>query len=266
MAFNVDVFRGEILTGGILQTNKFEVRLNCPVTLIGKSGSNQSLMFRAESVKMPGVNINTTNVNRYGIGPNQKLPFNVSFADNSISFIEDKNGTVWKTFYSWMNMIFDYSGLTSSQRLNSMPSYLVEYKRNYMTDIHVYVYDTQSRQPGVNDKTSSIPVSVIIMKEAYPISLNDVNLSWSQSNLMKVDVGFTFREWHMQNFDLSKINQAVVPPTATSPIITNEVGPPETYGPNTPRQETMNPRNPNIQRNPYIDPNARVPRGFSPPR
>jgi hypothetical protein len=38
------------------------------------------------------------------------------------------------------------------------------------------------------------------MKEAYPTFVNDISLDWgTNSNLMKIIVGFSFKEWYFKN-------------------------------------------------------------------
>ena len=217
MAFNVDAFKSEISTRGTLQTNKFEVEIPMPLKLVGLGFGNSTSMLqvRAENVRLPGMSLDLTSVNRYGIGPKQRLPFNVNFTDNSITFIEDGQNTIWKYFYVWMNSIFDYSGLQQT-RINTLPTYQVEYKKQYCTDIKVKVFDTVGTL-----------ITTLVMKEAYPTNLGDVGLSWADNNqLFRVNVGFTFREWYLDNFNLSGVNNMPQPvnlPSPQGPTVSNQV-------------------------------------------
>ena len=95
-----------------------------------------------------------------------------------------------------MNKIFDFSG--SSYESNIGASYATEYKDNYVTDLHVYVYDNSGNQ--VND---------IVMYRAFPESINDINLSWNDNNnLMKITVSISYRDWAMVGVSNSTNNGA----------------------------------------------------------
>lgn len=188
MGFNIDSFKTEITGRGTLQTNKFEVLIPLPRVMGGSTATARMLALRAENVKFPGVNLDLTQVNRYGYGPRIRSPFNVNFNDNSITFIEDEVNTVSKFFYLWMNSIFDYSGVNTGS--NVSPTYLVKYRIEYVTDIKIYVYNT-----------AGFLASTVVMKDAYPTNLGDVGLGWSDNNsLFRVNVGFTFKEWYIEQF------------------------------------------------------------------
>jgi len=186
MAYSVQDILGSINKNGWLSSNKFQVMISTPITL--KSSIDDSLLtFRAEDCRLPGVTYMASDVNRFGIGPMQKMPYNVLFADTSITFIADKNGAIYNYFYNWMNTIFEFSGQNSTHG-----SYQTEYKDNYTTDIQIIVYDNNGNQ-----------VQTAKFLDAFPISLNEIPLSWNQNNqLLKVTVGFSFRDWTLKNLNI----------------------------------------------------------------
>jgi hypothetical protein len=215
--FNLNNFRSDISKNGVLQTNKFIVAFNSPRCMQNSYfGTNQGtndvltterlMQVRAESVKVPGVALLQSDINRYGVGPSQKMPFNARFTENSITFISDRNSQIYMYFYTWMNKIFDFSG--SAYESNVGASYATEYKDNYVTDLHVYVYDNAGNQ--VND---------IVMYRAFPESINDINLSWSDnSNLMKITVSISYRDWAMVG--VSSAMNSQIQATPTNPFTT----------------------------------------------
>ena len=191
--FNISGFKANISDYGYLQTNKFIVAFASPTVMqnntvdgIPTSQTEGLMQVRAESVKIPGITLIQSDVNRYGVGPLQKMPTNVNFTPNSITFISDRNGEIYKYFYTWLNSIFDFSG-DVSQQTNSGASYAVEYKDNFVTDLHVYVYDNAGNM-----------IKDIVMYRAYPESMNEINLGWGDNNaLMKITVSMSFRDWAM---------------------------------------------------------------------
>lgn len=187
--FNINGFKSNISESGVLHSNKFVVAFVSPKVMQNNTVDNQPVIHterliqaRAEAVKIPGIALIMTDVARYGVGPQQKMPHNATFTPNSISFISDKNGELYKYFYTWLNKIFDFSG-----EGNIGASYTNSYKDDYTTDLHVYVYDQSGNQ-----------VKDIVMRRAFPESLNDVPLGWSNNgNLVKLTVTFSFRDWAM---------------------------------------------------------------------
>jgi hypothetical protein len=191
--FNISGFKANISDYGYLQTNKFIVAFNSPTIMqnttidgVPVSQTEGLMQVRAESVKVPGITLIQNDVNRYGVGPLQKMPTNVNFTPNSITFISDRNGEIYKYFYTWLSNIYDFSGIVAPDT-NSSASYSVAYKDDYVTDLHVYVYDNGGNM-----------VKDIVMYRAYPESMNEINLGWGDNSaLMKITVSMSFRDWAM---------------------------------------------------------------------
>lgn len=189
--FNISEFSSHISKTGTLQTNKFLVEIPTIKLYIDNAGTNTDLerlvTYRAESVHVPGVSLDVQSVHRYGIGPIEKYPTNVNFTENTITFIDDAQNTVWKYMYDWMNVIFQYS---NKNRLNRFGSYTLEYKENYAVDIKIAVFGNDGKQ-----------VSSIVLVEAFPTALDDVSLSWStNSSLFRVSARFSFKTWYEEDY------------------------------------------------------------------
>lgn len=184
--FNIAEFSTKINERGVLQNNKFLVKITKP-SIFTADDFNRILEFRASNVKIPGVNFDVMTTYRYGVGPQQKTPTNVNFNDITISFIETDGNFIWKSFAWWVNEIFDFS-----ERAEGVIKYTSEYKQYYASPtIRIEIYNNSGEK-----------VNVVVLKEAYPISLNDIDLSWSnRNNLMMINVGFTFREWYFEGFE-----------------------------------------------------------------
>jgi hypothetical protein len=231
--FNLNNFKSDISKNGVLQTNKFIVAFNSPPCMQNVYfGTNQGtnyassterlMQVRAESVKVPGVALLQSDINRYGVGPSQKMPFNARFTENAITFISDRNSQIYTYFYTWMNKIFDFSG--SAYESNIGASYATEYKDNYVTDLHVYVYDNAGNQ-----------IQDIVMYRAFPESINDVNLSWNDNNsLFKVTVSISYRDWAMVGVSNATNNQTQrLPLNPSTTFAGNPSGPQSTIESNT---------------------------------
>lgn len=186
--FNIANFSAHLNRTGTVQTNKFLVRLTPPL-IFGPSDIElgRIYQFRASSVRIPGVNLDMQKVNRYGLGPQQNFPTNVNFSDIDITFLDTGENELWKHFTKWMNGIFDYTGVVGG----TQASYSVEYKKYYETEVQIFVFNN-----------SGDAVNGIILKEAFPTSINDVSLSWSENNkLYEFGVKFTFKEWYYVGYE-----------------------------------------------------------------
>ena len=222
--FNINNFKGHINSSGTLNNSKFLVNIVTPPGLLGGSVTNNGstlqnfgrqisdlITFRGDRIKTPGVSFASSNIFRYGIGPSEKKPFNASFSDIGISFIVDKKADIYTFFYSWMNYIFNFSPGSNNGASNGNPnnlgmaSYSLTYKNYYSTDIEIVLYDESGQSP----------VQIFRLLKAFPTTLSEIDLSWSErSSLMRMSVGFTFKEWKLDNVNVNSMN-AISAPTST---------------------------------------------------
>jgi hypothetical protein len=216
MAFNVADFASNIARYGTLQTNKFEVKFYDAVGSNNPSrpsrvseniyenlnlGAEEIESFqrgfliqrqRIDSVRMPGATIDTYESRRYGVGPNIKVGTNVRMEPFSISVITDKNYDLYKFFHSWMNTVFDFSGLLIDRVSNRIPSYLTSYKSEYVMDAEVSLYENNAE----------VRVDYRFF-QVFPIGITEPQLSWrDNNNIHKFDVTFSYTNWQINNRNL----------------------------------------------------------------
>lgn len=202
MPFNIDAFKTNIANYGVIQTNRFRVLITPPPILQNTSvmsnadGTTSSdiveqLTFRGEAVRIPGVQLQMTDVNRYGYGPPQKQPYNVQFQDTAISFVADKYGAIWQFWYSWVRTIFQFSGnedVLNGPISNSPAGYTLKYKDDYASTMQFEIYDTEGNL-----------IQIYNLNQAFPTSIQDIPLAWGDDNsLVKINVGITFRDHSIQ--------------------------------------------------------------------
>ena len=185
--FNIQDFKSNIGKSGVLQTNKFLVSLSPPSGIIADLSL---LQFRASDIRAPGVSLESLNVHRYGIGPVLKFPTNINFTDISITFIDDRNSSIWKSMNQWTQKIFSYGRVEAGIQDN-----MLDYKNNYTTDIIISIFNNEGSNVRENADTQT--ALEIMLMDAYPVSMHDVPLSWSDNNnLFKTTVDFTFRSFY----------------------------------------------------------------------
>lgn len=209
--FNIAKFSAQIAKSGILQTNKFIVEMTVPTVSFfdvkDRISFNRNLSFRIEKIKLPGLNLNNVDTARYGVGPTQKFPIGIRFTETSMTIIENRQFNYWLLFNNWIQKIYHYTGTLHGR---NKPSYTLEYKQKYVTDIKISIFNNEGTRdyvlPNANAKPNASNFGEIILKDAYPIAVNDMPLDWEQTNtLFKPVVNFAFTDWYFENFDQTEL-------------------------------------------------------------
>jgi len=223
---NIANFSENLNKNGVLSENRFDVSFLSPAAVRSAIPEwltiDQMITLRAQQVSAPGVAVTSQSVVPYGIGITRKQPTNVEFTSNSITFLDDRNNTIYKYFYIWMNSLYDFTGAVDSGLVTSRPSYRVGYKKDNngnninLTNIRIHIYDYEGNT-----------VTTALMENAYPTSVNDVSLDWNKTNShFKVTVGFTFDRWYIEN--LSTISSFVPSVSQNAVTLENFVNPSST--------------------------------------
>lgn len=198
MPFNIDGLKANIENFGYLKNNSFEVLVAPPPILQGRNinilgtpanvkNIIDNLTFRIEQVRSPGINLALAQVNRYGYGVTQPMPYNAQLQDTTFSILVDGFGEIWQFWYNWTRAIFEYSGNDSSRvgTANRLPSYLTEYKDNYSTTMQIVIYDTFGNA-----------IQRVNLHEAFPSAMREIPLGWNDNqNLMRLSVSISFTEF-----------------------------------------------------------------------
>jgi hypothetical protein len=197
-AFDIQQFKSYLGRTGYLPASRYYLEITTPDILKQSGGLifagqqfdarafERDISFRAEALSAPGISISYDNINRYGVGPNQKFPYNAQFTDMSVTFLADKESLLWSFFYAWLNNIFQYSSADNGN--GDFTSYRANYMKDYATNISINIFDVDGS-----------PSMFIKLVDAYPISMNEVRLAWDSTNqTMKITVTFTFRHWLME--------------------------------------------------------------------
>ena len=212
MPFNARDFQAYIADTGVLQTNKYDVTISSDnsdgvggFNVSGADGSTmniydsaQDMTYRCISASLPGLTMRTADIARFGVGVSEKMPYSAGYTDVSLTFLMDRYGSQYNFWYTWFNYFFGVSGEETLTNVygsyqvgatgpQGRSFYTTEYKDNYSATININVYDLQGNP---NIQTT--------LFKAYPISINDVGLNWTDNNnLIKLTITLTFREWQL---------------------------------------------------------------------
>lgn len=219
--FNIDTFKSVLNQhGGPLRSNKFRIRFLPPPALNNNGQFFEHLEYFAEQATLPGVNLSSHDVRRYGYGPIEKRVIGHTFTDFNISFMGDGHGDVHRIMYQWLESISsfdarlggDLGGNFSGPNQTVLPPYLIRYKNEYVTDLHVQMFSEESE--GDQDESTGeyknvqpkAPVIDLVLREAFPMSIADSQLSWADlNNNAKFTVQFAYVDWHLERSSVSNL-------------------------------------------------------------
>jgi hypothetical protein len=169
MARTLNDFKSSF-SGDLARTSRFDVEIPLPLTLIPYIKSARRLNYRCEVANLPGRTFATTEQKIYG--PIEKHPYLTTYNDIDLTFIVDDDMQQRLLFDGWLNYI------------NPTYNYNMRYKENYATTLTINQYNVS------NEKTYA--VSLI---DAYPISMNQLDLDWNGDGYHKLTVTFAYTYW-----------------------------------------------------------------------
>lgn len=169
------------------------------------------ISLRAERVATPGVQISTSTVRRYGVGPMEKMPHTASFGDMNISFIGDARGVIHQFFYAWMRGIVGFHDVpkygSANDTLYGRKPYEVGYRSDYSTVIDIITYDEIQEKIGT-----------IKLYNAYPVAVGEIGRAWDSVNdLVRIPVTFAYTHWNYAD----QLNIQLIEPNRTTPAESN---------------------------------------------
>ena len=156
--------------GDLARSNRFDVDIPVPLTLIPYIKTSRNLIYRCENANLPGRTFATTEQKTYG--PVEKHPYLTTYNDIDLTFIVDDDMQQKVFFDAWLNYI------------NPTYHYNMRYKENYATTITVNQYDV----------TNTLSYTINLF-DAYPISMNQLDLDWNGDGYHKLTVTFAYTYW-----------------------------------------------------------------------
>ena len=170
MAGSINDFKSSF-TGDLARPSRFDVSLPIPVTLLPFIKSARNLTYRCESANLPGRTFATTE-QKFASAPTEKYPYMTTYNDIDLTFIIDDDMQQKLFFDTWMNYI------------NPTSNFNVRYKSDYVSTITINQYDV----------TGALSYSVDLI-DAYPVSVNQLDLDWSNDSPHKLTVTFAYTYW-----------------------------------------------------------------------
>lgn len=160
-------------------------------------GAAENLLFLCSATAIPGVQVQTTDIQPYGYGAIERRPTNAFFNSLRMNYYVDVSSTVYQFFTKWINSIVNFNDSAIGTRTVNGAFYNeVRYKEEYATTITIYVYDSAGNN-----------FLEVQLKDAFPIELGQVNLTWGNYNSLAVlPINISYQNWVSNYTPISQIS------------------------------------------------------------
>lgn len=155
----------------VARPSRFDVTIPVPYYLLTQYDNAKQLQMRCESAELPGRTFMTAE-RKMGSAPVQKMPYMGTYNDVSLTFIvsDDMNEKIF--FDSWMEVI------------NPTTNFNFKYQADYAVDISINQYDVTNNVTYVST-----------LLNAYPVTVNQLDVNWASSDYHKLTVVFAYTYW-----------------------------------------------------------------------
>ena len=176
MAFNVQDFRTSMQFDGA-RPNLFEVELSFPSAAQNGIAASAS-RFMVKSAQLPGSTIGIAPV--YYFGREIKFPGNRTFADWTVTIINDENFLIRNAMETWMNAINSHAG-------------------NVRNAVNQTTYSANGLVKQFGKKTAStnpVPIKAYSFIGMFPVDVAPIDLDWgSNDSIEEYTVTFAYQWW-----------------------------------------------------------------------
>lgn len=167
---NINDFRSSIGRGrDFAKAARFAVQIGRISNLF------KDLIFMCETAEMPGRALILNDYRYYG--PNFKMPHQSEYTEINFSFYVSDIMREKELFDNWIAYI------------NPKNNYNFRFRNEYSTDVNIYQYSEISGQSGPEATYKAT------LRQAYPINVQALPLSWSEDNIHRLAVTFAYTDW-----------------------------------------------------------------------
>lgn len=175
---------------------------------------------------LPGSSFLTHDVNVY-TGVTERFAYTRAYDDRAdFTFYVNDQYLQLKYFEFWMTYVANEqkaAGENGGVR-NETYNYRMNYPDNYRADIYISKFERDfggyKAQPGQKQQEPKSKLTYVF-KDAYPISINSIPVSYDSSEVLKCTVSFTYSRYYLDEYTLGLIT-----PPNTKPSTSNPASPP----------------------------------------
>lgn len=170
MGRSINEFKSSF-TKELARPSRFDVTLTPPFALAFATNVNaRTLSYRCETTQLPGRTFATADRKTYG--PIEKVPYITTYEDIELTFLVDDLMNEKYFFDAWLELV----NPTATNDFN--------YKSEYATSILINQYDMQNNK-----------IYAAELIDAFPVSINQMDLDWSSADVHKLTVTFAYTRW-----------------------------------------------------------------------
>ena len=176
MAFNVNQFRTQLQFDGA-RPNLFEVQLSFPSYVQGRAVAATKSTFMVKTAALPGSTLGMVTIPYFG--REVKVAGNRTFADWSVTVINDEDFAIRKAMESWVRGI--------NENVTNLRAPTARTSQQYGVDAIVTHYNKQGQ------KISGGQYKFVGM---FPTDISQIDLDWgSNDTIEEFTVNFAYQYW-----------------------------------------------------------------------
>jgi hypothetical protein len=183
-------FLSGLRRGGVSKTSHFQLAIPLlPGLSTTFGGHDRAMALRCEAAELPGRQLVSNDSKVYG--PTYKTPYESSYQETTLTFLETRELFIRQFFESWMDSIFE-----SRTNLLNYPSY-------YRTDVQLVQYDMFSTKDiatsngGFGTDATLDVIAIWNLVQAFPTAVNQMPLAWSEDGFHRVSVTMAFEYYRI---------------------------------------------------------------------
>lgn len=169
---------------------------------------NENLSISCCEASLPGSTFFTHDVNVYN-GVTEKFAYARSYDDRTdFTFYVNNQYAQLTYFEDWMSYIADEQYGRDKRVRNGVAADDYNYRMNFPSNYrnNIYISKFERSFGGLKTENGSNNATITyVFKDAYPISMNSIPVSYDSSELLKCTVSFTYTRYYLDSDPLGKI-------------------------------------------------------------
>ena len=198
-----------------------------------KGDLQELIKLSCSDASLPGSTLLTNEINNDYTGVTERHAYRRSYDDRAdFTFIVDRNYFVIDFFENWISYAAGENLLSNEEQPNRIPqtsptyNYRVNFPHDYMTDnLFITKFERDYGDPAIDRENKINRPLTYQFINAYPISINSMQVSYESSQLLKCTVSFTYSRYVLSR-DYAQFVRNVEPSIPDSPPAPIEEAPP----------------------------------------
>ena len=182
--------------GGSLRNNiglAFKEKKNAFVSWEQEGMTN--IAFRCERVSLPGRIIVTSPYKEGNYGLNREYPTNAVYQPVDATFLMSEDYSEKIFFELWQDLIVGHARTDGDvPKGGGVPTKELNYLENYSCSMTIHAFSETGGREGFKE------VYALELQEAYPRTIQDLQLDWSANDLVRLNVVFDYKYFTDQSF------------------------------------------------------------------